>query len=274
MSKSIDDLIRDLEGSGTLSGSRSPAPAPASPPTPTRGRVRGLTSSGTLFLIAAVLIVSIIGSLPLGSYALYPFSLFVTLVHETGHAVAALLTGGAVDNLTINGDLSGVTTFNPGIQGLIAPAGYLGATLVGVSVLLTPLRFARWVVGALAAIPVAALLFFHPGSWFTAGWCVVFALALGVAAWKLPARWLGFLQIFLGVEIGLNAFRDLSTLVLISSSGAHIQNDAEAMSRALFLPAIFWATAWTAISVVALIAALVILVKRDLPSLRRKPTGV
>lgn len=97
---------------------------------------------------------------------------------------------------------------------------------------------------------------------------MAFAAALGLAAWKLPARWRGFLQIFLGVEAGLNAFRDLMTLMLISSTDAHIQTDAEAMSRALFLPPIVWSVAWTIISVLLLAGALLLLVRRDLSRLR------
>jgi Peptidase M50B-like len=174
-----------------------------------------------------------------------------------------------VSRLQISSDLSGVTYTRGGAMALIAPAGYLGATLAGVGLLLFPLRWARWAIGALAAVPLATLILFHPQDSFTVIWSLGFAAVLGAAAWKLPVRWLAFLQIFLGVEAGLNAFRDLLTLIFISGSNAHIQTDAENMSRTLFLPATFWAVAWTAISVLLLIWALVVLVQRDVSRLRR-----
>ena len=216
-------------------------------------------------MIVAAVLVAIVGSLPFGSYALYPFALFVTLVHESGHALAAISSGGSVQSLRISGDLSGLTTTAGGSEALIAPAGYLGATLVGAALLLTPLRWARWALGVLAAIPLLALLRFQPASTFTALWCIVFAAALGLAAWKLRPRWAAFLQMLLGVTAGLNAFRDLMTLVFVSGSNSHLQTDAQNMSRALFLPATFWAILWTVLSVVVLVAAVLTVARRDLP---------
>jgi hypothetical protein len=63
------------------------------------------------------------------------------------------------------------------------------------------------------------------------------------------------------------------TLIFISGSNAHIQTDAENMSRALFLPATFWAVAWTVISVLLLAWALVVLVHRDVSRLRVPERG-
>ncbi|MGI8825402.1 MAG: M50 family metallopeptidase [Chloroflexota bacterium] len=267
MSRSPEELIRDLEASDVLSTGSAVATRPrSSAKASTKGK--GIAGSTVLLLILAVVLVAVVGSLPFGSWALYPFALFVTLVHESGHAIATLLTGGSVQSIKIAPDLSGLTTSAGGVQALIAPAGYLGATLVGVALLLTPLRFSRWALGALAAAPLAAILLFHPASLFAAAWCVVFAAGLIAAAWKLRPRLRAFLQIFLGVEAGLNAFRDLMTLLFISGSGAHIHTDAENMSRALFLPPMVWAVSWTVISVALVAAALVVLVRRDLSRLR------
>ena len=224
--------------------------------------------SATTLIVIAVILAAVVGSLPFGSLALYPFSLFVTLIHETGHAVAAVLTGGSVNSLTLASNLSGVTWTSGGIEALIAPAGYLGATLVGVALLLLPVRWSRAVLGTLALIPLAALLLFNAGNVFTTLWCVGFFVVLVLAAWRLSPRITAFLQIFLGVEAGLNAFRDLLTLLLISGSGAHMQTDATNMSHALFLPPIVWAVSWTVISLLLLIAALAAVIRRDIRQLR------
>jgi hypothetical protein len=226
-------------------------------------------SSVLLVLIAAVL-VAVIGSIPFGADILYPFSLFVTLVHETCHAIAGTLTGGTVISLRVSDDLSGVTETVGGSQFFIAPAGYLGASVVGAALLATPLRFAKWALCGLAAFPVAALLLFHPASWFTAGWCVLFLVGLALSVWKVRGRALDFLQVLLGVACSLNAFRDLMTLFFISTSGAHIHTDAENMSHVIPLPATVWAVLWTVLSLLILAGGLTVVVRRDLRRVRKR----
>lgn len=265
MSKSPEDLIRELETGGVLDGSTAIAPSRGGGVAAPEARSG---STGALLIIIAVILVAVIGSLPFGSLALYPFGLFVTLLHETGHALATIITGGSVASIQISPDLSGLEKANGGVEAIIAPAGYLGATLAGVALLLTPLRHARIALGVLAAVPLAALLLFHPSSFFTAAWALIFAAGLIAAAWKLSPRLAGFLQIFLGVEAGLNAFRDLMTLLLISSTGSHIQTDADNMSRALFLPSMVWAVLWAVISVALLAGTMLYVMRRDLRFLR------
>lgn len=271
MSKSTDELLRELESGGVLEGGKQIAtrPQPAKQST-SRGRGIGtrLTDSTVALAIGAIILISIIGSLPVLSLALYPFSLFVTLLHETGHALAATITGGVVDSIQVASDLSGLTTTSGGTEELIAPAGYLGATVAGAAILLTPTRYSRWVLGSLALVPLAAVTVFHAADTFTTAWSVLFAVTLLLSAWKLPPRWRGFLQIFLGVEAGLNAFRDLMTLVFIEGSNAHIQTDADNMSHALFGPPIFWAVTWTVLSMAILALTLLVLLRREMPGLR------
>lgn len=272
MGTSQEDLIRELESSGVLGTSAKPlstAQAPGRAPAvsaPSGIGARGsalLHSSLGLFMVAALL-VALVGSLPFGALALYPFTLFVTLIHESGHALAAAVTGGHVVDVGLSPDTSGVTHYVGGSQILIAPAGYLGATLAGVALLLTPPRFARIALGALAFLPIAVLVTFHAATFFTAAWCAGFAAALLLAAWKAPPRLAAFLQILLGVAAGLNAFRDLLTLMVISSGDAHIHTDAVSMSEALFLPPIFWAVIWTALSLLLIAGAVWRLLEREL----------
>lgn len=60
---------------------------------------------------------------------------FVVLVHEICHAIAALLTGGEVRNITIHGNQSGQTVAIPSaVRGsflFVVSAGYLGTALIG-----------------------------------------------------------------------------------------------------------------------------------------------
>jgi hypothetical protein len=67
----------------------------------------------------------------LGQLALYPVTLLVTFLHEFGHAIGALITGGEVRGLQINHDGSGVTTSAGGNRAIILMGGYLGSAIFG-----------------------------------------------------------------------------------------------------------------------------------------------
>src|SRR5262245_13948347 len=83
------------------------------------------------FLIGAALLTIVISYLPMGWLVVYPIRLFVTFIHEGGHALAALLTLGSVEKVQIFADASGVTFTRGGLPPLIASAGYLTTTIFG-----------------------------------------------------------------------------------------------------------------------------------------------
>jgi hypothetical protein len=205
-------------------------------------------------MVAAVLVATL-GVIPIGQVALYPVSLFVTLVHEVCHAVAAELTGGTVVNVRVARDLSGITITAGGIVPVIASAGYVGASLIGAALIALPGRLARPLFIALALAPASALVFFHPATLFTWVACAAFLAALLLTAIFLPASWAAPVQLFLGLEIGLNALRDVATAVLLTGSGAHVQTDADLVASTLFLRPVVWAGLWAALSLLVLAAA-------------------
>src|SRR5437588_3747956 len=67
---------------------------------------------------------------------LLPFRLFVTMVHETSHALVGAVTGGQVFGIEISLDGSGVTLVRGGNLFLTASAGYVGSGLFGAGLLL------------------------------------------------------------------------------------------------------------------------------------------
>jgi len=66
-----------------------------------------------------------------GALLLYPVTLLVTFLHEFGHAMGAILTGGSVEGLQINADGSGYTTTRGGSPGIVLMGGYLGSAVLG-----------------------------------------------------------------------------------------------------------------------------------------------
>src|SRR5947207_13227144 len=92
----------------------------------------------TTLLIAAAISVAI-WFIPFAEILTYPFRIFVTFIHEGGHAIAALLTGNTVMSLNVAMSGSGETYTTQGglfSQIFVSSAGYLGATAFGALLLI------------------------------------------------------------------------------------------------------------------------------------------
>ncbi|MBC8100177.1 MAG: M50 family metallopeptidase, partial [Armatimonadetes bacterium] len=84
-----------------------------------------------LTALVALAVVYVLWNVQAFDPLLYPIRLFVTYVHEAGHSLMALLTGGRVVGFVVHPDGSGLATTAGGSRALILPAGYLGAALFG-----------------------------------------------------------------------------------------------------------------------------------------------
>src|SRR6478609_11136741 len=89
-------------------------------------------------LIAAALSV-VLWFIPFAEVLTYPFRIFVTFIHEGGHALAALITGNSVSSLSVATNSSGETYTTQGgliSQLLISSAGYIGSMAFGAILLI------------------------------------------------------------------------------------------------------------------------------------------
>jgi len=174
----------------------------------------------------------------------------VTLVHEGGHALATLLTGGGVQQITLEPDGSGLTVSAGGWRPVILSAGYVGAAATGALMLYllrTPLG-GRAALYALAVVLGALTLFFVRNLFgFVTGAGLTVALAL--AARFLPELADLVLAAFLAVQLCLMALLDLFNLLFSTGLFPVGHNDAVFMSRIIPLPPLLWALLWSAASV-------------------------
>lgn len=214
-------------------------------------------------LIGALLTIAL-SFVPYVQFLTYPVRLFVTFIHEGGHALAALLTGGLPVALGVSPDASGVTLTRGGIGAVVNAAGYLGATLFGALILaalrrgLAPKKLLRVMAVSVAlTLPLAFFgLVAAPGAFFALVTGIPIAGLLFLAASKLGRPNQELLVGFLGVQCVLNAFFDLRTLFLLSAqTNAH--TDAQNMQQATLIPAIVWASLWM-LSAVAILIGLVV----------------
>ena len=220
-------------------------------------------------LLVALAITVILSFIPFLDLLAYPFRLFVTFIHESGHALAALVTGNRVYGLSVAPNGSGFVYHSSGnwlTSMFISSAGYLGAMAYGTLLLVLIRRgiSPRAILYA-SAVPILALsLIYGWGTPFTVVAGVLLAAALGLIGRYARPAIANFLVALLAVQCIVNAFFDLRTLLFLSrpfSGGA--STDADNMARITHLPAILWALVWTALAVVMLVGALRLYVGRD-----------
>ena len=211
-------------------------------------------------LVLASIVTLVLWFLPFAGAITYPVRIFVTFIHEAGHALAALATMAAVKHVSLDWSGSGVTETYGGSGLLISSAGYLSTTLYGAGLLLL-LRRARNV--RVAAIGTGVLFLFitvffggNLLAWLAG---LFFGFGTLLLAFKAKSRIAHFTMSFLAVQCLLNAFYDLRTLVYLSTFDSSRPTDAQNMAASTggFIPAIIWALVWSLASLVILAATLV-----------------
>lgn len=218
------------------------------------------TKSGLKVLLIACAITAVVANIPLASIALYPIRLFVTFVHESSHALTAILTGGSVSEIDIFRDASGYTLTSGGFGQLIATAGYIGATAYGAWILWLCRNpgHAKFVLLVSAVISGGAtVLFVHPWhNLFGFCWGIVITIGLVVARMRLSPASAELLAMFLGVQCALNALLDLRTLIDLSTIDNGQPTDAVLMAQLTHVPAVVWAFAWSGLALFILFRGL------------------
>jgi hypothetical protein len=185
-----------------------------------------------------------------GPLVLYPFKLFTTWVHEVGHAVMTLIVGGSVSSIVIEPNTSGVTrSLIPQgriAQGLVASAGYLGASVVGCGLMIAARgkNGAQRILWAIGAFMLVTLIL-----WMRNPFGIAVVLAWSVALVALSRQRGGRVALFvlslLAVQVALDSVYDIRVLFLVH--GGH--SDADTMAMLFALPAWLWATTWMLMSI-------------------------
>ena len=213
----------------------------------------------TLLIVATLSVV--LWFIPYAEVLTYPFRIFVTFIHEGGHAIAALLTGNSVESLSVAMNASGETYTTQGglfSQVLISSAGYLGSMSFG-ALLLILIR--KSVAARLVLLGSAIFVFtltliyglfkplFISGAWagipFTLFAGIFLTVALFLIARFASPKVASFFVSFLAVQCVLNALFDLKTVFFLSSPfAAAVPTDAVNMARSTGIPALVWAAIW------------------------------
>ena len=174
-----------------------------------------------------------------------PLKLFVVLLHEISHGLAAVATGGAIEKIVVTSDLGGACYCGGGDAFLTLSAGYLGSLLWGATLVLVAARLGRkssWITGTIGVLIglVAVLYVRNPfGLLFGLGFG---AALIGAARYLSPAVNERVLWA-LGLTSCLYAVLDIKSDIL---DRPELRSDARMLAEMTGVPTVLWGGLWIA----------------------------
>ncbi|WP_100398880.1 M50 family metallopeptidase [Bacillus sp. FJAT-44742] len=189
--------------------------------------------------VLLVLVISFLTYLPIiGSY----FSLFHTLIHENGHALAAKLTGGKVGTISLFHSTEGLITYHHHWAGKVitALAGYPFASAVSVLYIWAVRQEWHLEIG----ISLLLLLLFNLLFWVRNlyGWLwVLSTLVFTYFLWQQGyTTILEYIVTGIGLVLLTQALISSWHIFVVSIKASRYAGDASSLARYTFIPAPLW----------------------------------
>lgn len=200
-------------------------------------------------LVVSILLALASWMVPFLSVVSLPLQYLYTHLHEIGHALAGVASGGQGIQILVFADGSGVTSSLGGSQLLLSPAGYVGATIFGglMLAMASNAAGARLALRLLGGLVAMALLLWIRGDAVGLLTAVLSIVALFTMAAKLKDESALFAATFLGIYQCLASLQAVFS-ILNFGSVAMQENDAVILERATGIPAILSASVWSLIS--------------------------
>ncbi len=182
-----------------------------------------------------------------------PLKILIVFFHELSHGLAALVTGGSIESISISPQQGGLTLTRGGWGFLITSAGYLGSLLIGVLLYLSALKTKadRLIMAALGAtLLLVAALYMREA--FALGFTIAAGVAMLASAKFLPENINDTALRVLGlVSMGYVPFDIISDTIIRSD----LRSDAYALSTQTGLPTVVWGGIWLLASLAVIFVA-------------------
>ncbi len=175
-----------------------------------------------------------------------PLKILVVFLHELSHALAALLTGGSVEQISVSAEQGGFASTRGGNRFAILSAGYLGSLLIGAALLILALRSTadRLITATLGAVMLVVTLLYIRDLF-----ALLFCATGGLALLSI-AR-------FLGHAVSDMALRviGLSSLIYVpydifddTIARSNLPSDAHMLAHEFGGATVFWGALWLFLS--------------------------
>lgn len=184
------------------------------------------------------------------SQLLYPVRIMVVFFHEMSHALAGLLTGGRVLEISVVEQEGGHALIAGGSRFFTLSAGYLGSMLWGGALLLASTRSAlvRPTSATLGVILiVVALTLVEPTGSFGFWFAIITGGALLVIGVKLHEGINELVLSVIGMTSCLYAIYDIKSDIL---DRPHLRSDARMLADHTGIPTEVWGVIWIALAVI------------------------
>ena len=179
----------------------------------------------------------------------YPLKIFVVLLHEVSHAIAVFVTGGTVDQITLDPYQGGATYYSGGSAVLAMSAGYLGSLLWGGAMFSAAQNSwirKDWVNGGIGVLVILLTLGFVR-SGFGIAFGVFFGAAMVTASRRIGEIWNRRLLLTLGLTSALYAILDIKSDIL---DRPELESDAHMLAELTGLgTTTTWGVLWITIAI-------------------------
>ncbi len=209
---------------------------------------------GASWIVTISVLLFLLRDQPSVQLIMAPLDLFTTFLHEMGHVIACLCTGGTVQSMTIlpGKELAGWTNCIGGDPFIIGQAGYLGATFFS-CVLILVSRF--WKMSNVILLLIAFFICYSAPKLMTDHTGIIISMFLTLAfvifAFQSSARDARLLVLFVALNVAFNSLLDVKqiTEASIGLNGAMSDaSDATAVALVSPMSAKFWSSLWAVLS--------------------------
>lgn len=196
----------------------------------------------SLWPLSGLVALCVLLTVPRASWRI--FGLYVTFVHELGHAYAALVTGRFVHGLKIRLDHSGelASSGKPGFSAVFSGFwGYPAPAVVGLALVgSTYYGHASAALSIGALVLLVSLIFLR--NWAGIAVALCSALAAQLLVVFTPARATHWVVLGLGLMLLVGSVRDLFKVIGVHTRrrGLVASSDAYILATRSWLPAWFW----------------------------------
>jgi len=189
-----------------------------------------------------------------GLKVLYPITLLVTFLHELGHGLGTIMTGGKVLHINIESNGAGVTVSQGGWRGVILMGGYIGSAVLGNILFYIGARKEKWASSTVTLLCV--MMVFTGIYWYNSMFATSFLIAFAIG--------LSWISKFTKLDREILMFLGLaSILYIIQDFDVGPSSDLKAYAEHIIIfPEVVWRYLWLSIALVLCVINLRMIFRR------------
>ena len=184
----------------------------------------------------------------------YPLKIFVVFMHEISHGLAAIATGGRIEEIVVVSQQGGYARTMGGSPFWTLTAGYLGSFAWGglILVLATRVRLDK-LLSVIIGIGMIIMSIFYLRNLFGLAFGIAFGGLLIFAGKFLNKAMNNWILQIIGLTSCLYAILDIKSDIL---DRAHLRSDARMLAELTHIPTVVWGVLWIVMAIAGTIFVL------------------